>query len=598
MGWMRSIGVALLTSLAGLAVSGVVASRAVDWYRISSFEGGAGYFVVMMALLGLPAGFVVGLVVARIVAARARPGFLEALGAAVGAVVLMASLVGGVARLLADIPPEIDGEELFLLVEVRWPAGPGEPPAAAPGAGVVTLGAASGRTVRRQERGPLFVDDTRQEDGRWIVPGAVEIFTSRGQRVLDVAIGERRFGGFIVPLPGHPGGESRVWSPWYPTAAPGTPPLPDQFAYRYRVIRRSEPLREMQAGPFAIATVASGFYQRSGSDRLAAFSTFLVRHGGQPIEGLTEIGAVAVVPEPRPALLVQGDEGARGGVCVLLSDDGGRLVRTAVGPCVAPLVVHPVTSDPGRFAAARALGAAPGWVDRATFATPGLYQVGQAIVDTRRLSASAFELPPEVPLASGRPPLGLSPDERSIAWLGETEAGLVIGVVEWAANRRYMLSMDRSRMRYAKPEDVDPAWVAHHFEWKRDAAGVDQLVERAGFVPLPYRGTLTLGAKGAYQLYWLEPGGEPLGAAIVGAMVSELGGERLPDELDGYRQRVRVGDHVFAVTNGTSPGYVSVTMDQKTGDPDAMRSVAARLDALIATGKYDALFVEPLTSEP
>jgi hypothetical protein len=587
---MRALGVAVLTAPVALVVSGFVADRVVGWYRISSFEGGAGFFVVGLALLGGIGGFLVGLVAARIVAARPRPGFLKAFGAASGVVLALAAIGGGAARVLADIPPEIDGEPLFLLVEIRWPEAQVDPPAAMPGSGLVSLGAASGRTVRRQEHGPLFVDDARREGGRWIVPGAVEIFTSRGQRVLDAAIGERRLGGFIVPLPAHPGTESRAWSPWYPAAAPGAPALPDRFTYRYRVIRQSEPMRETQVGPFAIATVASGFYRRSGSDRLAAYSTFVVRHDGRPVEGLADIGAVAAVSGPRPALLVQGDEDARG-VCVLLSDDVGRLVRTAVGPCTAPLQAHPVTSDPARFAAARTLDAAPGWVDRTTFATPGLYQVGHAIVDTRDLSASTFDQPPEVP--SGRPPLAVSPDERSIAWLGETETGLVIAIAEWRANRRHTLPIDRARMRYGKPEQIDPAWLEHHFAWRRDAGGVDRLAEREGFVPLPHRGTLTLGAKGQYQLYWLEPGGEPLRDAIVDAMVSALGGERLPDELDGYRRRVRLGGRVFVVTAGSSPGYVAVSMDQGGGDPDAMRLLAGRLDALVATGKFDAMFVDP-----
>lgn len=42
--------------------AGTVAGLAVDWYNVSSFEGGAGFFVVGMALVGLIAGFLIGLV--------------------------------------------------------------------------------------------------------------------------------------------------------------------------------------------------------------------------------------------------------------------------------------------------------------------------------------------------------------------------------------------------------------------------------------------------------------------------------------------------------------------------------------------------------
>ena len=53
MRWIASFGIALLTSIAAMFGAGTVAGLAVDWYNVSSFEGGAGFFVVGMALVGL-----------------------------------------------------------------------------------------------------------------------------------------------------------------------------------------------------------------------------------------------------------------------------------------------------------------------------------------------------------------------------------------------------------------------------------------------------------------------------------------------------------------------------------------------------------------
>ena len=50
MSWLASIAIALLTAAVGLMLGGYLASLAVGWYRVSSFEGGAGYFVVGLAL--------------------------------------------------------------------------------------------------------------------------------------------------------------------------------------------------------------------------------------------------------------------------------------------------------------------------------------------------------------------------------------------------------------------------------------------------------------------------------------------------------------------------------------------------------------------
>ena len=50
MTWIASLAIALLTGLVSLIAGGVVAQWCVGWYRISSFEGGSGYFVVFVPL--------------------------------------------------------------------------------------------------------------------------------------------------------------------------------------------------------------------------------------------------------------------------------------------------------------------------------------------------------------------------------------------------------------------------------------------------------------------------------------------------------------------------------------------------------------------
>ena len=164
----------------------------------------------------------------------------------------------------------------------------------------------------------------------------------------------------------------------------------------------------------------------------------------------------------------------------------------------------------------------------------------------------------------------------------------MLGVTEWGANRSYTIRIDRDRMRFIGFETLDPAWVAHHFEWRRGPDGVDVLMERPDFVPLPYRGHLTLGKRGEAQGYVLLPAGEPLRKEVVRILIDELHGERLSDTRDG-RQRIRVNGIVVNVSVASNP-HVAVTMDFGEADPEVMRTVAAHLDAAMATGKYDALF--------
>lgn len=592
MSWLLSIVVAILTGVAGLFASGFVASLLVDWYHISSFEGGSGYFVVGLALLGGMAGALIGLITSRVVAARPKPSFPKALGLSLAVVVTILIGVGGTARLLADIPPEIDGETLFLVTEVRWPQSGAAEPASLPGPGVVQLGATSGSVVRVTEDGPLFLDRAHQENGRWVIPGAVRVFTSRGDRILDFRIGEKTLAGFIVPLPRHPGDESRAWSDWLPHARPGSPPLPDQFTYRYRIVRESEPIRTDTVGPFEVDVMSRGFFHVGGSDDLASSSTFRVRHtSGAVLQKQAQ--AVAVVGGARVALLVQSGDRYGAGPCQIVSDDNGQARVAAMGLCASPIDGRVLTPDTARFQAARARVVLPGWVDRTMFAIPGFYRVSDTVVDTSTLRTftlpePAASTPSPVPAV---PPLDLSPDARSFVWFGldgsEDQPRLMVTRIEDGAVS--VLPIDPVRMRYIDFDALTPEWVHHHFAWQRRPEG-DVLVERPDFKPLPYQGRVTLNKPGEYQAYTLRPGSEELRTAVVSLLTKELAAERLPDELDGYKQRVKIDGEILEITVSPSSSSADVTVSTYKGGPDLMKRVATRLDAAMATGQYDSLF--------
>ncbi|MEO7362196.1 MAG: hypothetical protein ABI120_17835, partial [Gemmatimonadaceae bacterium] len=133
MSWLGTIFTAIVTAAIGTLVSGYFANLAVRWYRISGFEGGSGYFVVGLALCGLVAGLVIGLIVSRIVAASANPSVLLALLYSAVIMLVVSGSAAGTARVLADIPPTLDGETLMLQLEARWPTTRVESPARAPG---------------------------------------------------------------------------------------------------------------------------------------------------------------------------------------------------------------------------------------------------------------------------------------------------------------------------------------------------------------------------------------------------------------------------------------------------------------------------------
>ncbi len=610
MSWPASLFSALLTGILGLLVAGAVAALAVDWYNISPREGGSGYFVVFMALLGLVAGLIIGLVVARVVAGGAHPGFLRALGLSVGVVVGIGLVVAGVARTLADVPPTIDGESLLLAVEVRWPADQKERPVTA-GPDEPSLSLHSiphfSHTVRISKSGPLWLEDAHQVDGRWVAPGAVEVFTSRGIRMMSVNIGDAKTQGFQVPLGAFPGKKSLEWSDWLPKFRPGVAVPAGLLSFRYRTVKMSQPVRTETIGPFSVTTRASGFYpvERGKQTMYSTSATFGFGYRGQPlaIEGKTadsgdaterfdRVDEVALVSGPRNAFLIHADSPTSSSYCFLVSDREQRAPIEFVAQCSNGIAGQVLTSDTAVFRAAGEPDPVRGRIDRSTYARPGLYRIGLAIVDTRSLTVRRYTPDRTYYDIPSVPPLGISPDERSFVTYATASGSAsepVLLVTDFVASHTYSLPIDPVRMRYAKFDSLDPAWLDHHFEWRRGTDGVDRLAERAHFVPLPWRGELSTYGDG--QTYRIEKATEALRGALIDFLVKEFQAARQPADSGAYEVPVIIGGKTVNVafsTSGDSP-YVAVSMGRGSEDSGLIAGLAERFNAALATGRFDSL---------
>lgn len=584
---LRTLGAATVGAAVGLVSAGAVAMRAVDWYAISSFEGKSGFFVVGVSLLGAAGGAVIGTVTAHLRGGDAPLATTLGIGAL--AVMGIVGAIGGTARLLADVPPTFEGEGLLLAFELQWPVG-APAPTALPGEGKARLGALSGRTLRTWGEGIFFTDDAAEVSGHWVVPGVASIFTTRGERLLEAAIGDSVVGTFLVPLPARPGAEQREWSAWLPNPRPGAPPLPPGVRYRFRIVKESEPVRRETVGRFTVEQQVASFYRVAEIERQALASRFTVLHQGSKVAAADGATEVAVVSEQPAALLLHGgDDNA--GRCLLLVDGGGGLDERRIDGC-ATVRAERLTADDAQWKAARTRRTPPGWLDRESYAIPGLYRLSSGVLDTRSLDFTAVAAPQEPYPINGLPPASLSPDERRYAWYahhgGEEEPVLV--VTEWRTGETVTLPIDRARMRYNEYQEIGPAWVAHHFAWRRDADGADRLHERESFTPLPYRGDRERDREGRVTAYYLRPGGTALRDAMIDLLAQRLSGTRQPDELDGYHRVVRIGDALVKGAVVSSGGFVSIGMDFGSVDFALMARVADTLDAELATGRYDALF--------
>jgi hypothetical protein len=240
MSWLSSFFVAVVTSVVGAVAGGLVAAGCVTWSQIPSREGESGYFVAGMVLLGGFVGFLGGLILSRFIGGSGAAGFVKCFGISSAGMVFLAAIAAAMAWSLADIPPTLGGQELDLMVEFRLPKGATQPVVNPEGNQYVffeSMGS-PGQPARASKTGVLDVAKAYQVDGRWIVPGAVPIFTSRGKRVVVIQLGDGRATGFQVPFPGHPGREYEQWSDWQPPlSAPGKPWPDTEMSYRFRVQR-------------------------------------------------------------------------------------------------------------------------------------------------------------------------------------------------------------------------------------------------------------------------------------------------------------------------------------------------------------------------
>jgi hypothetical protein len=603
MSWIASLLVALLAAAIGLVLAGFIASHAVSWYRISSFEGGAGYFVVGMALLGFVIAFAIGLIASRIVAASAHAGAWRAIGWSQLTVIGIAVIVAAIARFSADVAPKLNGEELLLVVEMKWPATQTTSPATDTTPRRLKLFASHDHVARASRDGALWMEDAHQVDGRWVVPGAVAVWTSRGDRVLSVEPAIDGMSGFLVPLPAWPTKAQLEWSEWMPRTRDGAPPLPDGFRMRFKVLPRSRPVRVQIFGPWEMATVADGFYDYNLAGRPSALATiarFIIRYRGTPVtidwrsNDSTESAhfdrfeSVALLPGAPDALFVHAATDRDVGPLYLLVADGERMKSDLVAESQPLDAGTLLTNDVSAFKRAKEMETVPGTIDRTTYARPGEYLFQESVLATSPPAVHHFTPSSPATIDVNVPPLGVSPDGHRFVRFGWNEENVrVLIVTDVTTGERTLVPVDLARMRFSKVGLLDPAWLQHYWTWTRGANGAYALEPRSGVQPLPWKGLLT--PPNQSPEYQVGPAGEAMFEAMASFLTAEMGATRTPEDQAASGWQAHLTGTVLHLFDNTSEHHVTIYLDQGA-DTKVLATIAERFDAALATGKYDALF--------
>lgn len=290
MNWLTSIGIAFLTALIGAFGTALVGLLCVDWFRVSSREGGSDTMVVFVGLMGGVLGFIIGLVAARMVAAGVAPTFLKGLGMAAGLTIGLLAVATMVCWLAADLDTTLHGNAVQLQAEIRCPVGFEIPSGANAEEWYAHIDAGSRRATSYS---PLPLGDARKESDHWIIPVTLDLHTSVREKFLYVRLA--KVTQVFVPLfPSKPPARFFDWSSWRDGAWEGDKPQPPaeaRFALRFRL----QEVFPEKAGPVAAPELtADEIQENKKAEDLAALAALTV---DSPLEECMQLTLSSHEPE-------------------------------------------------------------------------------------------------------------------------------------------------------------------------------------------------------------------------------------------------------------------------------------------------------------
>lgn len=377
---------------------------------------------------------------------------------------------------------------------------------------------------------------------------------------------------------------------------------------------------QLRAEPWRIS--AGGFPNTTANPfRKTEVTAFELRYRGVPV-GVPAFNSAAspvtrhahllhLVEAPQPTFLLATQGFHR------VDERDGRLHVEALAEADAGLPeLQWLDADAGQPAAPRRLG-----LSRQSLADTALRGGRWLLLGTRTVldvaTLRAYPVRPWIPTGSGRPLAGLSaagaparflsPDQgRYVAYATDTDYAAGDGrsypallVVDIASGEADALRIDPRRLRVIDGDDVTPAWFAHHYAWRRDGDGHDQLHERQAPPPWPRRGhRLDLGGLPTYRL---RPATPALAERVRAVLVARAGARPLSFDARAYPGENAMslpGCASGVALQGPSPSdptaalmlYARRGADGRAPCTDAIARLADLVDAELADGTLEPLF--------
>lgn len=362
---------------------------------------------------------------------------------------------------------------------------------------------------------------------------------------------------------------------------------------------RSKPARVEPVGPFEILTheirYTTGWNE--GRLRRATTEVYSINYKGRPFTFVGKAGlftdeeaeyermnAVITFPSPVPALVVNVGDPNNRSFYYLVREIDGKPVAQLSGESSGEVAADFLDAVPGAVPTERQLAVHRAHREGGRFLLLGSYTV----LDTSTLEARSAQPSSFVSPAPNTLPITMSPDRNSFVRAGFGDQELRLAVYDFVDGNTYSLSIDRESMRYSVVEEIDAAWIDHHFEWKRAEGEHDRLQRREGFVPLPHKGRLTTDPYDWYREYRIQPVKAEAQGIIVAFLTEEMGGELLPRRQYSSSDEVRIDGRMVSVM--FSDDHVGIWMERGS-DTSLVETIGRRIDEELTSGRWGELFV-------
>ena len=370
------------------------------------------------------------------------------------------------------------------------------------------------------------------------------------------------------------------------------------YARSRRIPDRLEPL-----GPFELVTHTLRFTSGYNEGRIYHGTTesYGLRYRGQPFtitgksgmwgdstETYEIFNSLITFPTAEPALVVNVGDPANSSFYYLVREKNGAADAEYLGPGSGGVSAEWLDPAPGQAPAVTDVA-----LHRGKLEGGRLLLLGETTVfDVASLKAYPVRQPSGAYPNQFKPPIAISPDRTSFVRLGSGESpeNLPLFIVfDFVGDTSYTLPIERGLMRYTDWDEIDSAWFDHYFEWRSEAGSHDRLVQRAGAVPLAYKGRLREDQyDSTYVEYNLLPVKPEMQDVVIGFIEKEFGGKRLPLAQYSTTPSLLVGADTVNVL--LHEDQVGVFIDRGK-DPQVIQDIGTRFDEVLKRGTYDKLFL-------